>query len=325
MKMKKLNRIAVFVLVVLAVFAITSIVAAESSEKSYKVALINEGAINDMSWNYTAYLGLMKCEELGAEVAYVENIAISDAADALRAFADEGYDVIFCSGYTFMDSVKAVAPDYPEVQFFIINSTLVMDNVNSIRVADAEQGFLMGALSALMTKSGTIGFVGGLNITPIINGGKGFEQGAAYVNPEVKTIINMTGSGDDVDAAKELALAMISQGVDVISPMADQASLGVMQAAEESSISAIASGEGMQKIAPNATIVEIVKDTSIAYEAAYKSFLEGNITDEILYMGVNYGVIYMSDYFADIPEEVKAEMEDIMAKLAAGEIEISID
>lgn len=294
-------------------------------EKKYRVALIMEGAITDMSWNYTAHQGLLKIEKLGAEVAYIENTAIADAVDALRTFAGEGYDVVFCSGYTFMDAVKAVAPDFPEVQFFIINSTLVMDNVNSIRIADAEQGFLMGALAAMLTKTRTIGFVGGAEITPLINGGKGFVQGAAYVDPEVKTIVNFTGSSADVDKAKELSLAMVAQGVDVLSPMANQASLGVMEAAEQAKIIGIASGRGMDSVAPNAVIVTVIKDTSIAYEEAYKMFIEGKVTDEILYMGVNYGLIYLDEYLHDVPEEVQAKMDEIVESLRNNEIEISID
>lgn len=303
----------------------TASAAPSGEEKKYRAALIMEGAITDMSWNYTAHQGLLKIEKLGAEIAYIENTAIADAVDALRTFAGEGYDVIFCSGYTFMDAVKAVAPDYPDVQFFIINSTLVMDNVNSIRIADAEQGFLMGALAAMLTKTKTIGFVGGAEITPLINGSKGFVQGAAYVDPDVKTIVNFTGSSADVDKAKELSLAMVAQGVDVLSPMANQASLGVMEAAEQAKIIGIASGKGMDSVAPNAVIVTVVKDTSIAYEKAYQMFIDGEVTDEILYMGVNYGLIYLDEYLHDVPEEVKEKMDEIVESLKNNEIEISID
>lgn len=146
----------------------------DDSKDKKRVALILEGAISDMSWNATAYEGLKKIEAMGAEIAYVENVPASSVADSIRTYADEGYDVIFLSTNSYADPGEATAKDYPNTQFFMINSNVIAENVASFAIQDAEQGFLMGALAALMSKSGTVGFVGGLEINPIINGGKGF-------------------------------------------------------------------------------------------------------------------------------------------------------
>lgn len=102
-----------------------------------------------------------------------------------------------------------------------------------------------------------------MNITLITNGKKVFERGVKYIDAEAKVITNIASCGKDVNKAKEFSLAMIGQGVDVISPMADQTSLGVMAAAEQSGIMAIASGEGMESVAPN-----------IIVQQAYKEFIE---------------------------------------------------
>ncbi len=298
---------------------------AEAPAEKPKVALILEGAISDMSWNATAYNGLMKIEALGAEVKYVENTPASSVADAIRTFGDEGYDVIFLSTNSYADAGAATAVEYPDTQFFFINSGVVSENASSFAIQDAEQGFLMGALAALLTESKTVGFIGGLEIQPIKNGGKGFEQGVKYVDPSIKILSNNTGSFDDVNAAKELAKSFIGQGADVLAPMANQASLGVMEAAQEGKVKGIGSGLNQETVAPDAAVVAIVKDTSIAYEAAYKAYLDGTISDQVLKMGAAQGVVYIGDYYIEVPAEVKTQLEDIYKKLAAGEITITLD
>lgn len=297
----------------------------EGAEKKNKVALILEGAISDMSWNATAHEGLKKIEALGAETKYVENVPASSAQDSIRTFADEGYNVIFLSSNSYQDALAGVAKEFPQVQFFAINSTLTEDNICSFAIQDAEQGFLMGALAALLTKSNTVGFIGGLPINPIINGGKGFAQGVAYVNKDIKILSENTGNFDDVGAAKELGKAMISQGADVLAPMANQASLGVMEAAEEAGAKGIASGLNMESIAPKACVVAILKDTSIAYEAAYKAYIDKKIPNDILPMGAAQGVVSIGEYYVDVPDEVKSELQNIYDKLKAGEITIKLD
>lgn len=292
--------------------------------KKKRVALILEGAISDMSWNATAYEGLKKIEAMGAEVAYVENIPAASVADSIRTYADEGYDVIFLSTNSYADAGEATAKDYPDTQFFMINSNVVADNVASFAIQDAEQGFLMGALAALLSKTGTVGFIGGLEINPIINGGKGFEQGAKYVNPDIKVLATNTGSFDNVSAAKETAKAMVGKGADVLAPMANQASLGVMEAAEEAKVLAIGSGLNQETVAPNAAVVAIVKDTSIAYEAAYKAYLDGSISKEVLKMGAEQGVVYIGDYYIDASKEIKDKLQTICEDLAAGKIKIDL-
>lgn len=298
---------------------------AEAPAEAPKVALILEGAISDMSWNATAYNGLQKIKALGAEVQYTENTPASSVADAIRTFGDEGYDVIFLSTNSYADAGAATAAEYPDTQFFFINSGVIAENASSFAIQDAEQGFLMGALAALLTETKTVGFIGGLEIQPIKNGGKGFAQGVAYVDPSIKILSNNTGSFDDVNAAKELAKSFIGQGADVLAPMANQASLGVMEAAQEGKAKAIGSGLNQETVAPDAAVVAIVKDTSIAYEAAYKAYLEGAISDQVLKMGAAQGVVYIGDYYIEVPAEVKTRMEEIYAELAAGKITITLD
>lgn len=318
--------LAITIVLVLAIGVVAACDSGEEKDDGVtKVALIMEGAVSDMSWNATAYEGLKKIEKNGAQIGHTENTPVSDAAAAIRTYADDGYKVIFMSSSSYQDLAMQEAEKYPEIQFFLINSGVTAENVRSFAIQDAEQGYLMGALAALLTKTGTIGYIGGLEIAPILNGAKGFEQGAKYVNPDVKIISQNTGSMDDVNAAKELGKAFVGQGVDVLCPMANQASLGVMEAAEEMGIMAIGSGLNQETVAPTAAVVAIVKDTSIAYEAAYKAYLAGNMPMEVLPMGAAQGVVFVGDYYLEVDQAIKDQIDDIQKKLASGEIKINLD
>lgn len=298
--------------------------------KKMKVAVILQGAISDMSWNKTAYDGLKKIEALGAEISYQENVPVASVADSINTYATEGYNLIFLSTNGYEDVGAQAAPQYPDTQFILINGKASHgDNLVALKIADEQQGFLMGAIAALTSKSKSVGFIGGEEITPIINGKKGFEQGVKYVDGSVKINATLTGNFDNINQAKETAKAMIDTGVDVVSPMANAAALGVLQAAEESGKSyAIGSSIGQQKNAPKSLIIEIGKDTSIAYEAAYKMFIEGKLGKDPIKMGADKGVVFLSDWFEasnDIPDDVKAKVKTIYDDLAAGKITIDLN
>ena len=292
--------------------------------KANRVALILEGAISDMSWNATAYAGLEKIAAMGAETHYVENVPVSAVGDSIRTFADSDYNIIFLATSTYADEAERVMGDYPDVMFFMINSAVTGPNARSFAIQDAEQGFLMGALSAMMTESGTVGFVGGTPINPIINGSKGFAQGVAYVDPDVKVLSENTGSMDDVNKAKELAKGFISQGADVLSPIANQSSLGVMEAAEEEGAYGIGSGAGQNDVAPTMAITSVIKDTSVAYEAAYQAFLDNELPEKVLPMGAAQGVIYLDEWYIEVDQEIKDAMDQIIQDFIDGTIEIDL-
>ena len=292
--------------------------------KADRVALILEGAISDMSWNATAYAGLQKIEAMGAETQYVENVPVSAVGDSIRTFAENDYNIIFLATSTYADEAERLMGDYPHVMFFLINSAVTGPNARSFAIQDAEQGFLMGALSAHLTEAGKVGFIGGTPINPIINGSKGFDQGVAYVDPDIEVISENTNSMDDVQKAKELAKAFASQGADVLSPMANQSSLGVMEAAEEEGAYCIGSGQGQNDVAPTMAVTSVIKDTSVAYEAAYQAFLDDELPEAVLPMGAAQGVIYFDEWYIDVDQEIIDAMDQIIQDFIDGTITIDL-
>lgn len=189
---------------------------------------------------------------------------------------------------------------------------------------------MQGVIAALVTKSGKVGFVGGLEINPIKLGSSGFQQGVDYVNTtygtKVEAIRINTGSFTDVNQAKETAISMIESGADVVAPMANDASAGIMEAAEEKTVMAVGCGLGQDTSAPTATQIIVVKDVAIAYDVTFDAFKKGELTaTEVEKYGANKGVVYVTDWLADMDDEVKGKVTETMEKMASGEITISLD
>lgn len=303
----------------------------EASGAKKKVAVILQGPITDMAWNQTAYEGLKKIEKMGAEISYQENVQVSSLADSINTYANANYDLVFLATNTYENSAKTIVGNYPNTQFVLINGAEnYTDNMVSYQIADDEQGFLQGAIAALTTKTKKVGFVGGSAISAIVNGKKGFLQGVKYIDKSIEATATLTGNMDNVNQAKETAKAMIDAGADSVSPMCNQSSIGVLQAAEESGKSnVICSSTNQQDSAPNAAIIGIGKDTSIAYEAIYKKYLDGKLDkDKVTKMGAKEGVVFLTDWYdgaKDIDSDTKAKVKQVYDDLAAGKITINLD
>lgn len=172
-----------------------------------------------------------------------------------------------------------------------------------------------------------VGFAAGEPIVPIQNGEKGFRQGGAHINPDAEVYSFNTIRFDTVDQAQMLSEGLIELGVDVIAPMANLASLGAIYTANKTdNVKIIASSLSQkQDDANNSIAAVVVKDTSVAYEVVYKSYLENNVADETLRLGIKDGVIYISDYAPPVSEEIIEKANQTYEDIKANEIMISLE
>ena len=327
--MKKIISMILVLVLVLSLVACGAEKKSEAKDETVRVACILSGPISDMSWNYTAHQGMLKIEALGAEIAYQENVENSALPDCINTYANEGYDVIFLSTNSYEEAAMPITKDYPDTQFIIINGQTTAGNVTSYAVADEDQGFMQGVICAALSTTNKVGFLAAMEITPMLNGRSGFEQGAKYYNENAEVNSVMIGSFTDVAAAKEMTKAMIDAGVDAVAPMCDSAALGVVEAAEENRIFTASSGDGQETVGPNCVAISVVKDTSVVYEQAFKAYLNGELTDDtgIVKLGAKDGVVYLTDWFAcadGVSEDVKAAVAAAYKALASGEITIEL-
>lgn len=293
-----------------------------------KVAMILEGAATDpngdYSWNASAYNGLRRIEAAGAAIHYEESVPASKVEEMVSTLVRNGYGMIFLSSGSYQEAGMAAAKAHPDTHFFILNADVEGKNIASFRIADEEQGFLMGALAAMLSESGIVAFIGGAELPAIKNGAEGFAQGAKYISPEIQVLSEFTGDFEDNAAAAEAAGRMITRGADVVAPMANQASLGVVEAAQAGGIHVICSAAEQAQAAPDAAVVTIQKDVGIAFEEAYLSCQRGEMPDTAMHMGIAQGIITIEEYYQSIPQDVQERLKEIAGKLASGEITIAL-
>ena len=231
----------------------------------------------DKSFNQAAYDGAERWKKETGK-AYLE-FEISNPAQreqAQRRMAERGADPIVGIGFSQGSAVEKVAKDFPKIKFAIVDSVVKLPNVQSIVFAEHEGSFLVGMMAAIASKTGKVGFVGGMDIPLIRKFQCGYEQGARYANPKVQVSGNMTGTTpsawNDPARGAELAKAQFASGVDVVFAAAGGTGIGVYQAAKDSGKLAIGVDSNQNHIQPGTMLTSMVKRVDVAvYNLARKT------------------------------------------------------
>jgi len=262
---------------------------------AFRVGLITPGSIADAAWNSGAYAGLNVIRDsLQAEVSHVEARTPGEQQEALRAYAEQGYDLVFGHGFEFQGPAERIGDQYPRTIFVVTSGERVSaaGNVVPMVFGIEEATYLAGMVAGGMTKTNKIGFVGGIELPPIKRGYEGWLKGAQAVNPRVDSRLAYLNTFDDVAAGREAALAMIRLGVDVLHHNADQAALGLFQAVKESpGVYAIGANADQSALAPDNVLGSVVIDLPRAFLAIARDVKGGNFKPKIEAFGLAGGVI----------------------------------
>lgn len=291
-------------------------------EEKLKVALLLPGGIDDSGWNTSGYNGLKAIEEkLGAEVSYIERVPLSNMEEVYRNYGNSGYDLILAHGFEFGDAAMKVAEDFPETTLLVMGTQISQDpNLSSLIINNYELGFLEGITAAILSETGVIGAIGGVPIPPIVDTVDGYVAGAKYVRPDIEIITVMTGSFDDAASAKEQAAAIIDQGADVMMNIANNAGLGVIEAADEAGIYSIGSISVQFHLGKN-VIACSVNDIPLAYTKIAEKVIDGSMDPEVYLMGAAEDVVdLVLNPDIEIDADKLAEINDIVDKVKSGEM-----
>jgi basic membrane protein A len=231
----------IIVLLVMCLLGMTGASSVDDINKSIgtyelKVALLDAGPIGDHGYTYESHVDAVK---MAKKLAYVnlserENAAGPNASRIMREYAENRYRVIFCHGEEFEDSLKEVAPDFPET-FFLLGDNVYAKwlpvNAGSYYVEINEVLYLMGMVAGKMTKTDKIAFINSVPQAETAIYADAFARGVAYVNPKARVYMSWIGSWHDPDKEKQAALSLINDGCDIITHTTDSDSVG--NAAEE--------------------------------------------------------------------------------------------
>jgi len=297
--------------------------------QSFKPVLLYDiGGKFDKSFNEAAFRGAERFNnDTGISFRDFEPNSETQYEQALKRFARRKADIIVAVGVGYSVAVRNVAKRYPDIKFTVIDAVIDLPNVQSITFKENEGSFLVGMIAGMTTKSGKLGFIGGMDI-PLIDRFKvGYKQGVAFVRDDVSFIDNYVGTtpaawNDPIKAA-EMARSQYARGVDVIFSAAGPSGLGVINAAKDSNALAIGVDSNQNHVQPGYVLTSMLKRVDLAVEQAMQSAKSGTWTPGHSIMGLPEGGV---DYALDehnaplISEAMKARLEDARAKIISGEI-----
>lgn len=311
------------ILVLLSLVVITSCGSqTASTDDTFRIAMILSGPINDGGWNAAHYQGLQNVESEGAEVAYTENAERPDFESIMRNYGNDGYDLVIGNGAEYSDTMMEIGPEFPDTQFIAVFGYAEGDNVGSYVPKGNEIGYLQGVVAGQLTESGTVGWVGGIQIPSLDEMLAGLRDGVEAVNADAEVITTYTGNFIDVGAGREAGLALSSQGADVLLAVANGGNVGVTQAAEETGSKFVGWPLEMRDLAPEAVAVSVVFDIPGVVERIVTEVQDGTFEGNIVRIGVADGVLSYGEFSEWVPEDVVAEAEATLEGIRDGSLEI---
>lgn len=300
--------------------------------KKIKVGIVFDiGGKDDRSFNTAANVGVQRAkQELPIILRDAEPGDATSLEPAMRAFAQYGYNLIIGVGFAQAPLLEQVAKDYPQTHFAIIDGVCDSPNVASLLFKEHEGSFLVGMIAASTTKTNTIGFVGGMDIPLIRKFLVGYEEGAKYVNKDIRVIPNFVGITDaawnNPSKGRELATSQIEQGADIVFQAAGNSGLGVFDAAEAAKKFAIGVDSNQNYMKPGYILTSMVKRIDNAVFAVVKDEVDGKFKGGLHVYGLdNDGIGYAIDKYNEklITPEIIAKVEQAKKEIVAGKIKVT--
>ena len=293
------------------------------------------GGRGDKSFNDAAYAGLEKAQrELGITFTTLETNEGSDREAQLRQLAAGDAKLVFGVGFLFTDDILALAREFPDQKFACVDYTVtpgdtLPPNLVALKFREEEGSFLVGALSGLLTKTGKVGFVGGMEIPLIRKFQAGFTAGVKAVNPNAQVLVKYAGNTGaafkDPTKGKELALAEYHAGADIIFHASGSTGLGVFEAARELGKLAIGVDSDQYDEAPGAILTSMVKRVDTAVFDTIRDVKSGQWKGGVHEFGLKEaGVTWVYDdrNKALVPDSVKAQVDSLQALIVAGTLKV---
>ena len=308
--------------------ATTALTLAAGAALAEPALIFDLGGKFDKSFNEMAFTGAQRwAEETGGTFREIELQSEAQREQALRRFAEAGANPIVMAGFAFASALETVADEYPNTKFTIIDMVVDKPNVRSVVFNEHEGSYLVGMMAAQASKSGTVCFIGGMDIPLIRKFACGYVQGAKAANPNATVIQNMTGTTpaawNDPVKGSELTKAQIAQGADVVYAAAGGTGVGVLQTAADEGILSIGVDSNQNYMHPGKVLTSMMKRVD---NAVYDAFTAGDALETgFNVMGLsNGGVGYaLDDNNASlVSADMKAAVDAAAAKIASGELAV---
>jgi basic membrane protein A len=313
----------------LTLLAATALTVGTVQAQEIKPAVVYDmGGKFDKSFNEGVHIGAEKFKsEAKLNYADFEVNNETQFEQAHRRFAQRGQDPIVGVGFSQTNAVEKVAREFPKTRFTLIDGIVKQPNVQSVLFKEHEGSFLVGVAAALASKSGKVGFVGGMDIPLIRRFACGYEQGVKYANPRAEVVQNMTGTTpaawNDPGRGSELAKGQFDRGVDVIYAAAGATGIGVYHAAKDRGKFAIGVDSNQNHLHPGTMLTSMVKRVDMVAYDSFKHAKDGSWKPGVTVLGLKEGgVDWALDQYNEklVSPEMKSKVETAKADIVAGKI-----
>ena len=321
----KLNKITI------AIAAGAVALSATIAQADVKPAVVYDKAGKfDKSFNEAVWNGVKRfTADTGISVREVEPTNEAQVEQGLKKLAKRGNSPIVAVGFSSANALSAAAQAYPDTKFTLIDMVVPEANVQNVVFKEHEGSFLVGALAALKSETGTIGFVGGMDIPLISRFGCGYEQGAKHINANITVLQKMTGSTPaawgNPSKGGEITRSQIEAGADVIFAAAGGTGMGVYQAAADAGKLAIGVDSTHNHLQPGTMLTSMVKRVGVAAYKSYADAKDGTWSAGVTAMGLAEGGV---DWALDehnrslVTADMETKVNAIKASIIAGDIAV---
>ena len=285
------------------------------------------GGLGDHSFNDAAYAGLRRAQaRLGVTAAVLQSRSVGDFAPMFATFANEGFDEIFAVGFDMAADLAETVQRFPHQRFAIIDAVVDAPNVTSVTFREEEGSFLAGALAAMVSKTRTIGFLGGIDVPLIRKFEAGYFAGARQIDPAVKVRVKYVGDFNDVAAAAELSGLMYAQGADIIYTAAGKAGLGTIDAARgRSGVYVIGVNSNQDGLLPGRILSSVLKRLDASVFRLCEQVAAGQPLPHRLVLGLKEGGVGLTDFHYTrnvVTPPIIAELSRLRAAIVSGRIAV---
>jgi basic membrane protein A len=279
----------------------------------------------DKSFNEAGFQGAERWKkETGKPYLEFEIANPAQREQALRRMAERGADPVVAIGFSMGSAIEKVAHDFPKQRFVVIDAAVNAPNVQGVLFKEQEGSFLVGIMAAMASKTGKVGFIGGMDIPLIRKFSCGYTQGAIYAVPKTSVSVNMTGTTaqawNDPARGAELAKAQFAAGVDVVFAAAGATGIGIYQAARDAHRLAIGVDSNQNHLQPGTMLTSMVKRVDVAVYQAFKGVTPGVTTLGLKEGGVD---VALDEYNAKlVTPAMLARVDAAKADIVSGKIKV---
>lgn len=294
-----------------------------------KVAALFAGRIDDGGFMQAGHDGLKLAESrLGVAIAFEQGVAPKpdDLAAALRRLAAAGPDLIVAHGGQNNAAAKTVAGEFPDIRFVVTQGNVIGPNLASYEVLQEQSAFLAGMLAGLTTRTGVVGHMSGIRVTPGLKGRAAYLAGVAHANPAVKTLTNFSGNQDDNALSRKIAGAMIAAGADIIFTMLNAGRMGAVEACRERGVKQIGNVRDWTAVVPEVFVGSAFADSGRALFNAAEDLARNRFAaGQIRRIGLETPEAVRLTMAPTVPAEARTKIGAVAAEIAAGRFRVATD